>query len=75
MLTKTPMVSFLYLCWDEPHKLAGRKIYHGERGEVRNALRQGQEDTTSALLALPSTLRHPVGTQVWHARICSASQN
>ena len=30
------------------HKLA-RKIYHGERGEVRNALRQGQEEQLGAL--------------------------
>lgn len=30
------------------HKLA-RKIYHGDRGEVRNALRQGQEEQLGAL--------------------------
>lgn len=30
------------------HKLA-RKIYHGERGEVRNALKQGQEEQLGAL--------------------------
>lgn len=30
------------------HKLA-RKIYHGERGEMRNALRQGQEEQLGAL--------------------------
>lgn len=30
------------------HKLA-RKIYHGDRGEMRNALRQGQEEQLGAL--------------------------
>lgn len=30
------------------HKLA-RKIYHGDRGEVRNALRQGQEEQLGTL--------------------------
>ena len=30
------------------HKLA-RKIYHGERGEVRNALKYGQEEQLGAL--------------------------
>lgn len=30
------------------HKLA-RKIYHGERGEVRNALKQGQEEQLGSL--------------------------
>jgi TnpA family transposase len=30
------------------HKLA-RKIYHGDRGEVRNALRQGQEEQLGSL--------------------------
>jgi TnpA family transposase len=30
------------------HKMA-RKIYHGERGEMRNALRQGQEEQLGAL--------------------------
>ena len=38
------------------HKLA-RKIYHGERGEVRNALRQGQEDQLGSLgLALNAVI-------------------
>lgn len=38
------------------HKLA-RKIYHGDRGEMRNALRQGQEEQLGALgLALNAVI-------------------
>jgi TnpA family transposase len=38
------------------HKLA-RKIYHGDRGEVRNALRQGQEEQLGTLgLALNAVI-------------------
>ena len=38
---------YWFRCWFR-HKLA-RKIYHGERGEVRNALKQGQEEQLGAL--------------------------
>ena len=49
------------------HKLA-RKIYHGERGEVRNALRQGQEEQlaiTKSLMAplVSPSMPSPTGTQ------------
>lgn len=39
------------------HKLA-RKIYHGDRGEVRNALRQGQEDQLGALGLILNAVTH-----------------
>lgn len=39
------------------HKLA-RKIYHGDRGEVRNALRQGQEEQLGALGLVLNAVTH-----------------
>lgn len=39
------------------HKLA-RKIYHGDRGEVRNALRQGQEEQLGALGLILNAVTH-----------------
>ena len=39
------------------HKLA-RKIYHGERGEIRNALRQGQEEQLGALGLALNAITH-----------------
>ena len=39
------------------HKLA-RKIYHGDRGEVRNALRQGQEEQLGGLGLILNAVTH-----------------
>ena len=39
------------------HKLA-RKIYHGDRGEVRNALRQGQEEQLGSLGLVLNAVTH-----------------
>ena len=56
------------------HRL-GRRIHHGERGEIRSALRQGQEEQLGSLgLALNavahwtrSTCRKPSGRSGWAA--------
>jgi TnpA family transposase len=39
------------------HKLA-RKIYHGDRGEMRNALRQGQEEQLGVLGLALNAITH-----------------
>ncbi len=48
------------------HKLA-RKIYHGDRGEVRNALRQGQEELLGTLGLALNAVTH------WNATYMQAA--
>lgn len=48
------------------HKLA-RKIYHGDRGEVRNALRQGQEEQLGTLGLALNAVTH------WNATYMQAA--
>lgn len=54
------------------HRL-GRRIHHGERGEIRSPLRQGQEEQLGAL-GSPST-PWSIGTQPTCRRLCARSNS